>query len=558
MNAAAPPHSKPRLASLLTRWWQPSLAGLYFGGMWLALTFTPSLIPRPWVFQGALAGVAFALGYWFGAAFIWLWNYLELPVFPKRWRYPLFWLLVLATVLRVGWNLWQAAGWQNKTRELMGMPDVEGIHYLGTLLLAAAIAVLLIGMVRVMVFSIGYAAAIPHSYIKRRYASVIGGVVFVILLVQLVNGTLVSTAITLIDQAQAATDITDPPGVVPPVESERSGSPPSLVGWDELGKAGKQFAHEGPRRSDIEAFTGQQAKEPIRIYVGLRSADDTNSQVLLALEELKRTGAFSRKLLVIATPTGTGWVDNAGIAPLEYMHGGDTAVVGVQYSYLQSPLSLILEPGRSQASANAVFEGIYSYWKSLPASQRPKLYLFGLSLGSLGSETSAPFYAYVSDAFSGAVWAGPPFRNRLWKSVQANRNEGSTAWLPHFENGSLIRVVGPYDGTAAKSEAWGPVRIVYVVNPSDAIVFFEEEMWLREPDWMKDPRGPDISPRLQWVPVITFLQVGLDMLSAANVPPGHGHNYALEDYTDAWVEVSAPEAWVESETRRLKDFLNPH
>jgi uncharacterized membrane protein len=528
------------------------MAGLYFGGMWLALTFTPSLTPRPWLFQGVLGGIAFALGYWFGATLIWLWNYLELPVVPPRWRRPLYWLLVLATALRIGWYLWNASGWQNSTRELMGMPDVEGTHYVRTLLVSAAIALLLIGLVWALIRSTRFVASIPHSYIQRRVASVVGGAVFLVLLVQTVNGTLVSTAITLINEAQATIDVSDPPGAVPPAEPARSGSPASLVAWDRLGRAGKRFVHEGPRKSDIEAFTGKEAKEPIRVYVGLRSADDTADQASLALEELKRTGAFSRKLLVIATPTGTGWVDNLGIGPLEYMHGGDTAVVGVQYSYLQSAFSLILEPGRSQASAAVVFQTIYRYWQSLPKEQRPKLYLFGLSLGSHGSETSAPLYAFVSHAISGAVWAGPPFRNALWRNVQRNRNPESTAWLPHFENASMIRVTGPYDGPEAVSGGWGPIRIVYVVNPSDSIVFFEENMWFREPDWMKQPRGPDLSPLLRWTPVITFLQVGLDMLFAAEVPPGHGHNYAVDDYADAWIEVSAPEGWTPSELARLK------
>ena len=72
---------------------------------------------------------------------------------------------------------------------------------------------------------------------------------------------------------------------------------------------------------------------------------------------------------------------------LEYMHDGDIATVAVQYSYLQSPLSLILEPGRSQESAAAVFRVIYRYWKKLPKDSRPKLFLFGLpaSLARIGS-----------------------------------------------------------------------------------------------------------------------------------------------------------------------------
>ncbi|MDJ0512129.1 MAG: alpha/beta-hydrolase family protein, partial [Methyloceanibacter sp.] len=98
----------------------------------------------------------------------------------------------------------------------------------------------------------------------------------------------------------------------------------------------------------------------MRVYAGLRSADSPEQQAQKALADLIEMDAFSRSSMVIATPTGTGWVDNNSIAPLEYMHDGDIATVAVQYSYLQSPLSLILEPGRSQASAAAVFRTIYN------------------------------------------------------------------------------------------------------------------------------------------------------------------------------------------------------
>lgn len=532
-------------------WWQPSLAGLYFGGVWLALTFTPSLIPRPPAFQGLLAGIAFALGYWFGAGFIWLWQYLELPQFPLRCRRPLFALLVAITAVEVGWNLWNAVAWQNTTRALMNMPSVETDRPFLTLVLAVVVALVLIGLVRAFLAGTAWAANASRRLVHRRVASVVGGVLFVVVLIALINGSLVSSAITAIDKLQAATDVTDPPGAEIPVEATRSGSAASLVGWDQLGKMGKRFVDEGPRRADIEAFTGRPAREPIRVYVGLRSADDVPAQAELALAELKRVDAFSRKVLVIATPTGTGWIDNAGIAPLEYMQDGDTAIVGVQYSYLQSPLSLILEPGRSQESAAIVFEAIYAHWRSLPKDARPKLYLFGLSLGSHGSEASVPISAFVSEPFQGAVWAGPPFRNSIWRSIQRRRNDGSTAWLPHFEDGSLFRVLGPSSEESRPGEAWGPIRVVYVVNPSDAIVFFEEEMWFRQPDWLKQPRGPDVSPLLEWVPVITFFQVAFDMLSAANVAAGHGHNYAALDYARAWVEVSVPQAWSDGDTQRV-------
>src|SRR5262249_31211107 len=179
-----------------------------------------------------------------------------------------------------------------------------------------------------------------------------------------------------------------------------------------------RFVTEGPGKGDIEAFTGRLALVLILVYAGLRSADSPDEHAQLALADLIRMGAFSRSILVIATPTGTGWVDNNSVAPLEYMHDGDVATVAVQYSYLKSLLSLILEPGRSRESAADVFSVIYRYWKTLPKDSRPKLYLIGLSLGSLGSESSAPVHAWLGNAFDGAVWAGPPFRNRIWRAIQ--------------------------------------------------------------------------------------------------------------------------------------------
>ena len=220
-----------------------------------------------------------------------------------------------------------------------------------------------------------------------------------------------------------------------------------------------------------------------------------------------RMGAFSRSILVIATPTGTGWVDNNGIAPLEYMHDGDVATVAVQYSYLQSPLSLILEPGRSRKSAAAVFRVIYRYWKKLPKDGRPKLYLFGLSLGSLGSESSAPVHAWLGNSFDGVVWAGPPFRNRIWRAIQRDRDEGSPPWRPVFEGGSNFRVIGHGDSATEATANWGRVRIVYIVYPSDAISSSKRACSTDSPNgWslrvvrmcLRCCNGSRSSPRCRW------------------------------------------------------------
>ncbi|MEG6508624.1 alpha/beta-hydrolase family protein [Methyloligella sp. 2.7D] len=546
---------RPRAKSQTPPWWLPSFTGLFLGFLFFVLTFTPSLIPRPPLFQGLLGGLAFFIGYAIGHGTVLLWRYLELPEVPAPWRRGVNIVLGLACVIAAALYIPRATAWQDNVRALLNMPPAEPASVVQMIVIAVLVAVLLMLLLRGLVAGFSAASALVYRWVPRRIAGLLGAVIFAVLLVTLVNGTLISATITAIDKAQALTDIASPPGAVIPTEKTRSGGPGSKIAWQDLGRAGKRFVTEGPRKEEIEAFTGRPALEPIRVYAGLRAADSPEEQAGLALADLIEMGAFGRSILVIATPTGTGWIDNNGIAPLEVMHDGDVATVAVQYSYLQSPLSLILEPGRSQDSAAEVFRVIYRYWQDLPEDSRPKLYLFGLSLGSLGSESSPPMYAWLGDSFDGAVWTGPPFRNRIWRGIQRDREDGSPAWRPVFEDGANFRVIGHGDSAEEAAADWGRVRIVYIAYPSDAIAFFEESMLYQQPQWMSPPRGTDVSPLLQWFPIVTALQVGIDMIFAAEVPPGHGHDYAAADYIEAWKAVSAPEDWTEEDATRLATEL---
>ena len=90
------------------------------------------------------------------------------------------------------------------------------------------------------------------------------------------------------------------------------------------------------------------------------TADTPEARAKLALAELKRVGGFSRKALVVITPTGTGWVDPAGIDGLEFLYRGDVASVAVQYSYLSSPLTLLVDPESGRDTARALFREVYA------------------------------------------------------------------------------------------------------------------------------------------------------------------------------------------------------
>ena len=75
---------------------------------------------------------------------------------------------------------------------------------------------------------------------------------------------------------------------------------------------------------------------------------------------------------------------------------------------------------------------------------------------------------------------------------------------------------------------------------------------------MQAPRGPDVSPDLTWCPVITMLQLPVDVAIGDTAPRGYGHVYAGEHYIDAWRALTDPEGWSDAAINRLKRHLgNP-
>lgn len=529
-----------------------SFLGLLLGGIFFAMSLTPSLIPRDYLFQGALAGLCFALGYGSGVSVKWLWEFFELPEPKIPTQTIAKAITTFAVISIVIYSLWRSLDWQNAIRQMMNMPLLDTGNPTRVALVAIVIALILILIGWWIGAMIRFAYQKLQRVVPSRVALIIGPLIVAVLLVNLVNGVIVTGLLRMIDASYASFDRIFDDRIAAPQNPLQSGSPASLVAWQDLGHAGRSFVVSGPDAAQISAFSGRDAKQPIRLYVGLNSAETFEERGDIALAELKRVNAFDRKLLIVATPTGTGWIDPMGADPVEYLHDGDIATVAVQYSYLSSPISLLAEPGRSRESARAVFHVIYNHWKTLPKDTRPELYLSGLSLGSHGSEASLELYKMLGDPIQGALWAGPPFPNEIHSSVTRDRNEGSPAWLPVFQDSSLFRFTSQTDKLDIPGASWGPLRIVYLQYASDPIVFFDLAGAFRRPVWMRAGRGPDVWPGFTWYPVVTFFQLLLDMGIATSVPFGFGHNYAAEHYIDGWVAVTAPEGWGDAEVERLQ------
>jgi len=542
--------------SLPRRYWDSlSFLGLVVAALFFSASLSPSLLPRNYIVQGILSGIALSTGYGIGVFLVWFWGYLELPKPRNKMKNAAKLATTTAVFIYAFLFLRRATVWQNSIRELMEMEPLETAYPWRIALIAVVFGTLLIAGARVLGYCYDWVHFKVSHVLPRRISLVLSSIIVGTLLLFIVNGILAKQALNAADSLSLRFDQKTEEGETPPADPLASGSADSLIPWDSIGRQGKNFIERGPTQAQLAKFSGRAALRPLRVYVGLGAKETPEERAQLALAELQRVGAFDRSLLVVATPTGTGWLDPAAVDTLEYLHHGDTAIVSMQYSYLPSWITILVDPKRSIDSAKILFDEIYGHWKSLPPASRPKLYLHGLSLGSLGSEICADLFTLFEDPIDGGLWSGPPFPSTRWSAATRGRNPDSPAWLPTFRDGAMLRFTGQQNSLDNATQPWGPMRFVYIQHASDPMVFFSPDLLFEKPAWLKGSRGPDVSPFLDWYPIITFLQIAFDLPMATSVPLGYGHNYAPKDYINGWIAVTDPQPWTDEDTLRLKQMF---
>lgn len=508
--------------------------------------------------QGIVSGLSIAAGYAVGAFCAFVAGWMTETTWPKK-----------PEVARLGWRILYGLGpvlfliglplgihWQNEVRRLMGVPAE---HYrsaiaiaLVTLLVAAAF--ILLG--RVLRRTQLRFSSWLNRYVPVRVSIVLSLLVMIAFFFWIITGVAATFLINQADRLYATKNHSTPAGVVQPTSLLRSGSVESLVSWQSLGYQGKKFVAGGPTKQQLQNFTGGAVKQPIRVYVGLDSAATPETRAKLAVAELKRTGAFQRKVLVVADATGTGWLEPQSMDSLEYMYGGDTAIVSQQYSYLPSWISFLVDKQRATDTGTALFDAIRGEWGSMPANARPKLITYGLSLGSYGGQAAFGGVNDIRYSTNGAFFEGTPHDTRLWKTLTNTRQKGSPEWQPVYGDGSEVHFATS-SADIAKQQGWQPPRVLYVQHASDPIVWFDFGLLVHRPDWLKEKRGPDVSPDMHWYPVVTFLQVAVDQFRSTSVPVGHGHNYS-DDVVAGWAAVTQPPNWTAAKSHTLQQITNQY
>jgi uncharacterized membrane protein len=514
-----------------------SFAGAVLGLVFFCLSLTPSLLPRGYVLQGVVTGVTFAIGYGIGVALAHV--HRKLPVkyritVSARFKKWTIGLLLIVTVVFLFLGIY----WQDQVRKLTQATPASRDYVLRIVIIAALLVALIIAASRGIRRMGRWFGRRLSRFVPPKVSFYGGGFLAAVLVYALVSGVLVNTVAGVINYAFGLKNGGTPPGIHQPQDPIFSGSPASAIDWNTLGEKGREFVAQAPTVADIEKFSGAgKAVAPSRLYVGLESATTVTEQVNLLIKELNRTKAYDRKAVLIAIPTGSGGIDGRSVRTVEYLFGGDTTTMGIQYSYLPSWLSFLADAQKVRDAGKGIVNGVYDWWSQLDPAHRPRLLMYGESLGTLGADGAFTGPEDMANRMSGVLLAGPPNSNTLWTNMVAHRDPGTPQILPIYQNGQVVRFgVGTDPFTAPSGQPWGTNRIGILQNGSDPVVWGGGALLLHKPDWLREPRAADVSPNVRWYPFVTFWQVAGDLPFAFNMTAGHGHRYDTS-MVAAWSQV---------------------
>ena len=324
-----------------------------------------------------------------------------------------------------------------------------------------------------------------------------------------------------------------------------SGGPQSLIDATTIGREGRRFVNMVLTADEIEAVMGESAQNPIRAFVGLDTVGSPAERADLAIRELDALDAFGRKTLCLWSPTGTGYVNYVACESLEYMTRGDVSSVALQYSVLPSFLSLD-KVAVGQENTRAFLTALKWRLAALPKTKRPRVIMFGESLGShVGEDSLALKDGYGHELFGidRLLFIGSP-----WGSGWRRR------WLDDPTSvdpqGVVVEVAGYDEWLALPDDQRRRARIVLLSHHDDPIPKFGPPLAIQAPDWMGEaetrPRG--VPRETTWRNIATFLITFLDLLNADQGSPGsfeaRGHDYKadLARFTQlAWNLKASPQ-----------------
>ena len=504
-----------------------------------AVSVSPSLMARSWAWHAVASGILVACGYVAGVV---VQNVAQLVIrltgLTIRASEPveLGFRIGIGALFALWWiyAVIQSYRRARKAAALVNMPgETFGEYLLGT---AGAVVVswMLLHIVGALNRLCWMLIASLDAHMPRPAAIVVSMVILFAIMFFLTSKVILRGGIGFFRRKAEQLNMRTARGIYQPVVPERSASPASPVTWESVGGQGRVFLGRGPSRLDIAQVCGGVAMEPIRVYSGMPTGGSGIEQAAATVvAELHRTGAFDRAVILIAASTGSGWVDEWQVQPLEFLTRGNCATASLQYSYVPSALNWLtgLEP--AQEASAALFAAVRAELDLMDEADRPALFVCGESLGAFASQSVFESFEDVLARVDGALWVGTPSFTPMHAALTAARHKGSPEVAPVVHNARRVRFVNEpsdlrTDLYGRELGPWGFPRVVYAQHPSDPVVWWTNKLIWTQPDWLRERAGRDVSMNVEFTRFATYIQVLADLPVAGTAPGGHGHTYHEE------------------------------
>lgn len=217
----------------------------------------------------------------------------------------------------------------------------------------------------------------------------------------------------------------------------------------------------------------------VRAYAGISDSADNSARARIAVDRLVAAGGLTRGHLLVAIPTGSGWVNPEFVGGTERRFGADVATVSMQYDTRPSWVAFLVNRDGAIDGASALLEAVAAKVSAMPEAQRPQVHVVGESLGATAG------LAALGDPEAGAV-----------REVVC-----STFWL----------------GIPGGDGRTGLPRETIAANADDPVVH-------ASPSMLFTPTGEG----RPWLPVVSFVHAGADFIESLGVPAGSGHRYGSD------------------------------
>ncbi|MBD0859863.1 alpha/beta-hydrolase family protein [Gordonia sp. zg691] len=243
---------------------------------------------------------------------------------------------------------------------------------------------------------------------------------------------------------------------------------------------------KNPAASSVSA-----SADDSRVLRGELNPGDFDGAATALVDKWLRAGGASARAVVVAVPTGSGWVDRTAVDGFVRRFGGDVRIVTLPYADVPSWRAFVAERSLAADSAIAVVRRLVGALDDREPATGPRVVLYGQSLGAVGADAA-----------------------RIWLEDHRPSRLDSTV------------LTAPPAGTVAPTS--DSARTV-VVNHSDPV-----PRWSTATLWLPPPtaedtrlRGPRV-PVVPWIPVVSFLQASVDLLDALDGSAGVGHRYGTD------------------------------